>query len=309
MVILLQPARDGSRLARADDPAVNLHHRNQFRARAGQETFVRVEQIVARQVRLGHLQAGFLRQLNHRLPRDAVKRARRERRREQRAVLHDEQVVAGAFGHEPFRVQHHRLLDAGVVRLDLGEDVVEIIQRLDGRVQRAVQIARRRHGHDFHAALVKFRRIKLDFVRDDDDRRTFAASRIQTERAHAARHHEPDIAVAQSIFPAGLDGRLHELGVRHREFEQNRLGGTKQPVNVFLELEHAAMISADALKNAVAVKQPVIEHGHLRVALAVIFAVNENFHQCRQGYWKKRGEANVNLRDSAPWMIILARFL
>ncbi len=65
----------------------------------------------------------------------------------------------------------------------------------------------------------------------------------------------------------------------HRDFQQNRLGGTKQPVNVLLQFEHAAMISADALKNAVAVKQTVIEHGHLRIALAAIFAVNVNFHQ------------------------------
>ena len=32
-----------------------------FRARAGQKTFVRVEQIVARQIRFGHRQASFLR--------------------------------------------------------------------------------------------------------------------------------------------------------------------------------------------------------------------------------------------------------
>ena len=57
-----------------------------------------------------------------------------------------------------------------------------------------------------------------------------------------------------------------------------RLGGIKQPVNVLLELEDAAVVDADAFKNAVAVKQAVVKHGHLGVALVEIFAVNIDFH-------------------------------
>ena len=296
MVFILQPARDPAGFARADDPPVNFHHRHDFRRRASDETFVRVEQIVTRQVRLGHLQAGFFGQFNHRLPRDAVERARRQRRREHRAVFHDEQIVARAFGHEPFRVQHDSLLNAGVVCLDFGEDVVEIIQRLDGRVERVVQIARRRHRNEVQAALVIFRRIKLDFVRDDDDRWTFATLRVQTERAHAARHHQPDITVADFIFPAGLDDRTRDLRGRHRNFKQDGFGRIKQPVNVLLEFEHAAVISANALKNPITIKQAVIEDRNLRITLVVIFAINKNFHfRINADYWKNPAEANLNL--------------
>jgi hypothetical protein len=82
----------------------------------------------------------------------------------------------------------------------------------------------------------------------------------------------------------------------HRNFQQDGLGGIKQPVNVLLQFEHAAIVGADAFKNAVAVKQAVVEHGDFCVALVEIFAINENFHaKWLPEYFKMRVEANVNL--------------
>ena len=260
VVFLGELPRERAGLAAADDAAVNLDHRHDFRAGAGQETFVRVEQIVARQVRLGNFHTELLREFHHRAARDAVKRTRIIRRREQRAVLDDEQIIRRAFGYKTFGVQHHGLFHAGIVRLDLGKDVVQIIKRFDGRVDRAVQIAHGRDGHDIHAARVKFRRIDLDFAGNDDNARLFAAPRIQAERANAARNDEADVAVAQFVRADGLDGGLHHFGVRQRNLQQDRLGRGEQAVNVFLQFEHAAIVGADALEHAVAVKQSVVEH-------------------------------------------------
>ena len=141
-----------------------------------------------------------------------------------------------------------------------------------------MQIAHGRHGHDVHAARVKFRRINLDFVGDDDDGWFLATAWIQTERAFTARHDEPDVAVTDFIGAASLDRRLHQGRVRQGNVEQNRLGGIKQPVNVLLQFEHAPVVGADAFKNSVAVKQSVIEHGDFCVTLAAIFAIDKNFH-------------------------------
>jgi len=85
----------------ADDPPVNFHHRHDFRACARQKTFVRVEQIVTRQVGSDTFKPDSSASSIHRPPCDAVERARRKRRREQRAVLHNEQIVARAFGTNP----------------------------------------------------------------------------------------------------------------------------------------------------------------------------------------------------------------
>src|SRR3974390_3164745 len=107
---------------------------------------------------------------------------------------------------------------------------------------------------------VKFRRINLDFTGDDDDGWFFATARIQPEIANTARHDEADVAVAQFVRADSGDGSLHHFRAGHRDFQQNGLGGTKQPVNVLLELEHTSVIGADAFENAVAVKQAVVKH-------------------------------------------------
>ena len=79
---------------------------------------------------------------------------------------------------------------------------------------------------------------------------------------------------------------------------------------MFPELEDAAMIKADAFKNAVAIKQSVVKHGHFGVTLAVILAIDKNLHAKSDAqYFKVTDYANVNLRDSVVAGVILARFL
>ena len=105
-----------------------------------------------------------------------------------------------------------------------------------------------------------------------------AAVRVQAQRADAARHDQPDVAVANAVPAAGLDDRRHDLRVGHRDLQQDRLGRIEQPVNVLLQLEHPAVVGANALEDAVAVQQPVVEHRNLGVPLVVVFAVNIDLH-------------------------------
>ena len=141
-----------------------------------------------------------------------------------------------------------------------------------------MQIARGSHSDDVEpAAIIRFR-IKLDFVRDDDDRRIFATVRIQAQRANAARDHQPDITIADFILAATGDDRRGEFFARHRDLEQNRLGRIEQAINMFLEPEHAPVIRPNALKNPIAIEQPVIEHGHLGVLFLHILPIDKNFH-------------------------------
>ncbi len=79
-------------------------------------------------------------------------------------------LSAGAFGDVAFLIEHDRFGHAGVDGLDLGEDVVEIVQALDPRRERIGMSADHRRGDDRHPLFVHFRRIKLDGVGDNDDR-------------------------------------------------------------------------------------------------------------------------------------------
>src|SRR5262245_12811490 len=261
-----------------DHAAIDLHHGNDLRACSREETFIGVKQIVASQIRFADDQTCFARQLDYHAARNAVQRAGRQRWSEQLISFADENIIARTLRHEPFSVQHDCLLAAGVDRFDLGENVVQIVQRLDGRIQRAVQIPCRRHRDDVHPTLIKLRRIKLNFVRDHDDRRALALVRIQTQAARASRYDEPDVAVADLISTTRFEDGLRDLHVRHRDVQQDRFGRAKQPVNVLLQLKDAAIVSTDAFENTVAVKQPMVEHRDFGALFVVVLAVDVDFH-------------------------------
>src|SRR5437868_4007056 len=69
--------------------------------------------------------------------RDAFERARRQRWRDDAAVAHAEDVLAGALADETLRVQHDGLVVASLERLDLGQRRVDVVA---GRLRRG------RHG-------------------------------------------------------------------------------------------------------------------------------------------------------------------
>ena len=52
---------------------------------------------------------------------------------------------------------------------------------------------------------------------------------------------------------------LADLGVGVRDLEPDRLGRVEQAIDVAFELEDAAVVGADALEDAVAVEQAVVE--------------------------------------------------
>jgi len=141
-----------------------------------------------------------------------------------------------------------------------------------------VEVAGGWHRDDGHAFLINLWRIKLNLIRDDDDGRILAAVRIETECSSAARDHEADVTITKLVAAAGFDHCVHDRLVSHGNAQQECFGGVKQPIDVLLQLENTAMIRSDAFEDAIAVQQAVIEDGYLRVALAIIFAVNVNFH-------------------------------
>ena len=74
-----------------------------------------------------------------------VKSTGRERRSLELAGLDDKDIVASAFGHKTLGIEHDGLLASALDCLNLGHDVVQVIEGLDRRIQSAVQVARRGH--------------------------------------------------------------------------------------------------------------------------------------------------------------------
>ncbi len=81
------------------------------------------------------LDAGLAGQLDDGVAGDAFEDAGVDGRREQPAAADQEDVVAGALGHLALVVEHQGLDAAGLKPLDLGQDVVQVVERLDPRAR------------------------------------------------------------------------------------------------------------------------------------------------------------------------------
>ena len=147
-------------------------------------------------------------QLDHGVAGDPFEDAGVDRRGVQLAAADEEDVVAGALGDLALVVEHQGFEAAGVGPLDLGQDVVQVVERLDPRVERARVVAHRAGGDDLQAVLVELGGIEADGVGDDDDLRVGRLARVEAEAAGAAGDDEADVAVGQLVDGQGLDDRL-----------------------------------------------------------------------------------------------------
>ena len=81
---------------------------------------------------------------------------------------------------------------------------------------------------------------------------------------------------------------MKDYDLRHWNLQQDGFGGTKQPVDVLLESENAAVVGADPFEDAVAVQQAMIEDRDRGLALVVELSVDINFHDAGKAKLVKR---------------------
>src|SRR5882724_5811975 len=142
--------RDGAHLSLADAPVVYFADRSDLGRRATHERLVGAVEVVAAEAALLDGDALVLGDAHDRLARDSLEDSTRHRRRVERAVPHDEDVLAGRFAHVPLLIEEDRFVVAGHQRLALGQDAVQIVARhlCAGRVRVHVHA---REGADLHA--------------------------------------------------------------------------------------------------------------------------------------------------------------
>ncbi len=186
------------------------------------------------------------------------------------AVADDEDVLAGALGDEAVLVEQDRLVIAGVGRLGLGQDRVEVLAGGLGVRDQAVA-GDRPPGGDLGADSVLGALLaEVDPPReggdDDVDRRV---GRVEPEVAVAAVGERPDVAGAEGAATDQLVRRLADLLGGVGKLEVVELGRLLQPGEVLAVAEDGraslGLIAADALEDAGAVVQPVAEHVRLCV--------------------------------------------
>ncbi len=192
---------------RLPSPTVNLvdrAHRRDLGGRAGQEHLVGDVQQLARDVLLDDLEPRGLRELRHAVARDARQDRRRDRRRVQLAVLHEEQVLAGALADEAGRVQREALGEAEAARLERHERARQIVAA--GLRQRGHRVRRdalpRRHADVdafFERALAE---IRAPLPRGDRHARRLLDVARHAHLAVAAKRDRPNVSALQQIVLA-----------------------------------------------------------------------------------------------------------
>ena len=211
-----------ARLASANDPAIERDDRDHLRCRAGEETLVGGEHIVARDRTLDDRDAKFLGNLDDDRTGDAIKRAIADQWRVKFAVLDKEKVIARALGNIALLVEHDRLKRVGLDRLDLGHDVVEVVERLDLRHQGTRCRTTRRAGDDRKTFLIMLVGVELDRRCDNEHRWLFAKVGVETELARTARHDEANVTIGQTVRRHGFAGELADLFLRPWHVDHDR---------------------------------------------------------------------------------------
>src|SRR2546426_614633 len=276
---------DGARHALADRAGIQLGHAHDFGGGAGEEDLVRGVEVVAVE---GQLLDGVVRvagQLDDRVARDALEDPDVGGGGPDGAVHHDEEVHPARLRHVPAGIEHEHLVHARRHPLDLGEDVREVIERLDARREALAVPDRRRGGEGGEPLVVAVGGPQMDLVHDEDDGRLGALARIEPQVAGAARDDEADVGVLEAALPHRLlDEAAHRV-LGHRDLEPDALGRGIEAVEVLLQTEHAALVGADAFEHAVAVQEPVVVDRDRGARAVAVLSVDPD------GGW--HGRANI----------------
>ena len=111
----------------------------------------------------------FFSDLQSSIPSDALEGTRTGGWRDELTLVNDEYVVTSTFSNVALIVKHDRLVIAEVLRLNLGENIVQIIKRLNGGWQCGWITAASRHSYDGETVIIKLLWVELNCICDYDE--------------------------------------------------------------------------------------------------------------------------------------------
>src|SRR6185437_9941561 len=155
-VDFLNRERYRTRFTSSDFLLVHRSDRRQFRGRAAEERLVRDVEHLTRNALLRYTVAKIPGDPDHTVARDSVQDRRRDRRRVQRTVAHDEQILATPLGNESEGVQHYSFDIAVAACFHLGKLRVEVI---------AARLGERRHRVRSRTTPARYTNVNASFQR------------------------------------------------------------------------------------------------------------------------------------------------
>ena len=117
--------------------------------------------------------------------------------------------------------------------------------------------------------LVPVLRPQLDRVEDAEDGRLRAFPGVETEVADPARYDQANVVVLDAALrDAFLHHPPHHV-FGHGDFKPDRFCGGVQAIEVGVQPEYPAAVGTDALEDAVAIQEAVVEYRNDRAAAVV----------------------------------------
>jgi glycerol-3-phosphate dehydrogenase len=232
----LQAPRHRPDRAIADAAPVDRTHGRELAHRAGREHLVGGVELRQRQAPLaaGNRVRGA--EFEHRRARDPRQAVVRERRAHL-ALRHEKDVGRVGLADVALNVEHHSVVDARVVGLDLGEDVVDQVVVVDLRVDAHRRVAPPGRRDQFQHARAEHRR--LPFGEHDQARAVDVVARAHaTRELLAARERQAHVGlVAHAVALERLEQGTPDRVARRARFVIERLGGVLR-LEVLVEPEH-----------------------------------------------------------------------
>ena len=195
----------------------------------------------------------------------ALQHPQRERRGDHRACVHEEDIGGRGLRHLPLQIEQERIVGAGGVRLAQGERAVQVVARLERRVERLGWVAPDSRDRELQTALVLLRRGRLERTHDHDQSvQSLGEVGSQAEAALAAGHDDPRVRFRiarrlQGALQLGLDARAG------RQREPDSFRRPLHPSQVPPELEHPPAVGAHHFVDRVPIEESAVEHRHHRL--------------------------------------------
>lgn len=149
-----------------------------------------------------------------------------------------------------------------MIGLEAGEDLVEIVEGLDTRVQLIHGKAPGGGDDEAGAGTASFVAGDLQAVGDDEHGGPGTGARIDAESADAAGDDEAQVAVGLARNEGRLSGGGIQIVAGVRQVEMQGAGGALQAAQVGFQAKGHAVVETDAFEDAIPVEQAVVEDGH-----------------------------------------------
>ena len=191
-------------------------------------------------------------------------------------ILYDKYIIPTSLRDPSLGIKDNSLISPFDIGLNLGQDVVQIIEALDIRGQGIGGVSANRDTDGGQADLIEASIHRPPLNCNDDYRGLPAFQWIQAQISISSGNYRPDIGIAQVVLAQRISDRQSHLLLAQGDTEHDGLSRIKEPPDMILQPEDPSSICSYALEDTIAIEKTMIENRNRSVFSWNIFTININ---------------------------------